>query len=266
MCEILAMSMAKQATMTLSLEEFARHGGESGPHTDGWGVGYYDNWDVHLFRGLEPACESHCLELLKQQEFQCSLAIAHIRKATQGELMLANTQPFQRELGGRRHIFAHNGDLKGLEKFVDFTRQPYKPIGTTDSEMAFCSLMNSLFPIWQERVPTFEERLSLFKRSCDPWSKLGPCNIVYSDGEVLLAFANKRTQPSDFRVRPPGLHFLTRECKGNASATKMLGLEVHPQSESQKVVIVSSLPLSDEGWTPFEENQYLLAANGEVLN
>ena len=45
--------------------------------------------------------------------------ISHIRKATQGGMNLENTQPFSREFGGCGHVFAHNGDLKGLRLTKD---------------------------------------------------------------------------------------------------------------------------------------------------
>jgi predicted glutamine amidotransferase len=38
--------------------------------------------------------------------------IAHVRKATIGEVALENAHPFVRELWGRQWVFAHNGDLK----------------------------------------------------------------------------------------------------------------------------------------------------------
>jgi glutamine amidotransferase len=38
MCELLAMSARYSATVQMSLEEFSRHGGLSGPYKDGWGM------------------------------------------------------------------------------------------------------------------------------------------------------------------------------------------------------------------------------------
>jgi predicted glutamine amidotransferase len=38
MCELLAMSARLPAPLHLSMTELARHGGETGPHRDGWGV------------------------------------------------------------------------------------------------------------------------------------------------------------------------------------------------------------------------------------
>ena len=42
MCELLGMSAHHPASITLSLNEFARHGGETGPHVDGWGIAFYE--------------------------------------------------------------------------------------------------------------------------------------------------------------------------------------------------------------------------------
>ena len=41
MCELFGMSTRRPSTVTLSLEEFSRHGGLSGPHKDGWGIALY---------------------------------------------------------------------------------------------------------------------------------------------------------------------------------------------------------------------------------
>jgi len=37
--------------------------------------------------------------------------MSRIRYATQGEVSFRNTQPFSRELAGKQHVCAHNGDL-----------------------------------------------------------------------------------------------------------------------------------------------------------
>ncbi len=46
MCELFALSSRDPATMTLSLEAFAKRGGLTGPHKDGWGIAYYENAEV----------------------------------------------------------------------------------------------------------------------------------------------------------------------------------------------------------------------------
>jgi len=67
--------------------------------------------------------------------------IAHIRKATQGRVALENCHPFVRELWGHYWAFAHNGNL------LDFNPKlhaAFRPVGDTDSERAFCWIMQEL--------------------------------------------------------------------------------------------------------------------------
>ncbi|HEU4644615.1 MAG TPA: class II glutamine amidotransferase, partial [Burkholderiales bacterium] len=111
MCELFALSARQAANVRFSLEEFSRHGGLAGPHNDGWGIAWYEGADVRLVKEPSAASDSACLDFIQDHPFRSTLVMSHIRKATQGELTLANSQPFTRELGGRMHVFAHNGDL-----------------------------------------------------------------------------------------------------------------------------------------------------------
>jgi hypothetical protein len=54
--------------------------------------------------------------------------------------------PFSRELWGRNWVFAHNGQLRGVKRLP---LGHYRPIGTTDSEHAFCWLLGRI----RERFP-----------------------------------------------------------------------------------------------------------------
>ena len=67
--------------------------------------------------------------------------IAHIRKATQGGVTIENTHPFIREIWGQNWVFAHNGNLKELP---DMSESFCQPIGSTDSETAFCYMAEYL--------------------------------------------------------------------------------------------------------------------------
>ena len=55
MCELFAMSSRQPATVTFSLEEFARHGGRSAPHKDGWGIAYVQDRDAWVIKETAPA-------------------------------------------------------------------------------------------------------------------------------------------------------------------------------------------------------------------
>ena len=117
MCELFAMSSRSPTRVSLSLERLAARGAPGGSLADGWGVACYDGRDVRLMREPEPAGDSPWLKgALLAGRPNSRTVIAHIRHATQGGLSLANTQPFARELGGRMHVFAHNGMLPGVER------------------------------------------------------------------------------------------------------------------------------------------------------
>jgi glutamine amidotransferase len=79
-------------------------------------------------------------DLIKRLPIQSKNVIAHIRKATQGEVMLENCHPFVR-MRGRYWVFAHNGDLKEFAPELDGS---FLPVGTTDSERAFCYILQQM--------------------------------------------------------------------------------------------------------------------------
>lgn len=93
-------------------------------------------------------------ELVKHYPIRSLNVIAHIRKATQGEVRLENAHPFQRELWGRYWIFAHNGNLK---HFAPPLSGRFLPVGTTDSERAFCYILDTLAARFPLGTPTAVE-------------------------------------------------------------------------------------------------------------
>ncbi len=148
-CELLAISARFPTTIHLSLAVLARHGGDADPHRDGWGVAYLQDGDALVLREPDAASTSALLACAKHTVLRSSTVIAHIRRATQGPRMLRNTQPFARELGGRQHVFAHNGMLPGIEDDARFSARRFRRIGDTDSEHAFCALLDRIAPLWE---------------------------------------------------------------------------------------------------------------------
>jgi len=266
MCELLAVSTSRPARLTFSLKTLASHGGDSGTMRDGWGVAFYQGTDVALFREPFAAAESELVRHLEKHGPNTNLAISHIRHATQGTVQLANTQPFVRELGGRTHCFAHNGNLTGIES--DALLRPvtrYRPVGRTDSEHAFCALLSRMSPLWDDNThPSRDARQSIVSSFAVDLAKLGPANFLYSDGEVLYAHGHRRLQPAIGKVEPPGLWTLQRRCKsGDASPVQQGGLAVNDGDQS--VVFVASVPLTDEAWRPLAEGEVMAVCAGELL-
>ena len=264
MCELFALSSKLPTRVTFSLEEFSLHGGEKGPHRDGWGLAFYDGACAQIFREVRPAAQSEWLHFLQQHQHQSQCVISHIRRAIQGEPSLRNTQPFSRELAGQQHVFCHNGNLQNLPR--DINPGHYTPIGETDSETVFCSLMGKMEKLWAAGEPTLAQRAALIKAMFDSMSELGPANFLYSDGDYLYAYANKRTQAPG-RIEPPGMHYLCRDCDRDQEAMPLAGVDIQHNGSSTKqaVVLFASVPLSNEKWLPFAQNQLIIARNGRII-
>ena len=265
MCELLALSSSRPAHLTFSLQTLAARGGATGSAHDGWGVAFYQGQDVALFREPSAAADSALVRFLESNGPATDLAISHIRHATQGTVSLANTQPFARELGGRTHVFAHNGDLPGIYRSEVLTLGIHRPVGQTDSEHAFCALLERLGPLWDSNnPPTVDARLSLIAAFAAELRALGPANFLYADGDALFAHGHRRMQRISRRAEPPGLWVRQRHCPPAEPTPERSGGVSIAQAE-QTVVWIASVPLTEDAWRPLAEGEVLAVRDGEVL-
>ncbi len=264
MCELFAMSSLQPATVTFSLEEFARHGGISGPHRDGWGIGYQQTRDAWVIKEAAAAGTSSLVRFIKSHHFRSTAVISHIRQATQGSPCFENTQPYRRELAGRAHLFAHNGDLPDVQSCAALRLGRMRPMGTTDSEYSFCALLDSLEDLWlnSREVPLIDDRLEIISSFARTIRSLGPANFLYWDGDALFAHGHRRHQPGGGEIRPPGLYSLCRTCSFEPSAPDIEGMRVTPTAGEQQVFLVASVPLTDEQWQPLDEGEIIVASKG----
>jgi predicted glutamine amidotransferase len=154
------MNCAAPTDVTFSFTGFAARGGATDHHADGWGIAFFEDKACRLFIDNQASARSPIAEMVKNYPIKSRNTIAHIRKATQGSCALENSHPFQRELWGRHWIFAHNGDLQDFNPVMSGV---YQPVGTTDSERAFCLLLQGLRRRFRLR--------SRRSKNCSPRSK-----------------------------------------------------------------------------------------------
>ena len=268
MCELIAMSSRCSTQLTLSLQTLAAHSGDTSTTRDGWGVAFYQGKDVALFREPMAASDSPLVHFLQSQGLSTTLAISHIRHATRGALDLSNTQPFLRELAGRVHVFAHNGNLPGIDTAASMAFDRYRPVGTTDSEHAFCALLERLHGLWKiaSTPPTVQERRLVITAFAADLCKLGPANFLYADGEVLFAHGNRRIQAATGRIAPPGLFLMSCHCLDPQQPVYANGVTVAPGF--QEMVMLASIPLTGDGetWRPLDEGDVVAVSAGRVID
>lgn len=259
MCELFGISSRNPTTVKFSLSEFARRGGDTGPHIDGWGIAFLRDGDAMVIREPEPSAHSELLQFIHDQHVSSALVLSHIRKATQGAVSLRNTQPFTRELGGRMHLFAHNGDLGDLRQRVGIEQSHFRTIGDTDSEHAFCYLLSQLQSLWlTAKAPSLEQRLHVFERFCIRMSAFGAANFLYSDGDYLFVHAHHRRQDNG-DLCPPGLYLLQRRCHEH---DMLKGVNIE---SDQQMALLASRPLSAENWQPLPARSVLVIQHGCVV-
>jgi glutamine amidotransferase len=224
-------------------------------------LAFYDGSDAQVFRETEPAASSEWMLFLLNHPYYSRCVLSHIRKASSGGVALRNTQPFSRVLSGKRHVFCHNGDLVGIEGLAEVGS--FSPVGETDSEYAFCWLMNNVGKIWRKEPPSLELRIKVIREFFLQLSQLGSANILYSDSEYLYAFANTRIVEQNNKGKLPGMYYLRRHCEFDPDSLQKSGLRI--ESTAQDLVLFASVPLSSEDWLPLLPNQFLVVRYGRIV-
>lgn len=248
--------------MRFSWDRFVLRGSAAGGNPDGWGVAYADASDVRILREPMPAADSPLVGFLGQHGPASTTVVSHIRRATKGERCLANTHPFARVLGGRTHVFAHNGYVPGVEEHSDVW---LRPIGTTDSERLFCDLLARLAPSWtRSEAPALDQRTEIVAAFAEEVRQRGAANFLYFDGLTLFAHGHRHTIPGDGVSDEPGLYLLVRDDDDdNGDNVPCDGVE--GEGPCGKRAVVATLPLDDQPWRPLASGELVRLQSGIVV-
>ncbi|WP_022940847.1 class II glutamine amidotransferase [Psychromonas hadalis] len=252
MCELLGMSANVPTDICFSFSGLVKRGGETGPHKDGWGITFYEGKGCRSFKDPNPSCDSRVAQLVKEYPIKSKSVISHIRQANRGGVNLENTHPFIRELWGQNWTYAHNGQL------TDYENLPLgraHPVGQTDSELAFCWIINKL----HQNYPTVpDDMLTVFKDIAgyaDELRKLGVFNMLLSNGEYVMAYCTNN------------LHWLTRRApfgKAQLIDEDMTVDFCTETSDSDVVTVIATRPLtSDEQWNKMQAGEFCVFHFGE---
>jgi predicted glutamine amidotransferase len=252
MCELLGMSANVPTDIVFSFTGLIQRGGRTGPHRDGWGIAFYEGRGLRLFQDPAPSCESQVAELVQRYPIKSEVVIGHVRQANVGKVSLANTHPFVRELWGRNWCFAHNGQLANFLPAPGF----YRPVGDTDSEAAFCDLLNRVRSAFPE--PTdYTHLLPVLVEACASYRKLGVFNGLLSNGDWLFTFCTTK------------LAHITRRAPFGPARLKDVDVIVDFQAETTPddvVTVIATEPLTEnETWHRYEPGHWALWRGGECI-
>lgn len=254
MCELLGMSANVPTDICFSFTGLVLRGGNTGPHSDGWGLVFYDGKGVRVFKDPEPCATSKLAEMLRDYSIKSCAVISHIRQANFGAISLANTHPFTRELWGEYWTFAHNGQLRDITRL---TTKRFIPVGQTDSEAAFCWLLDELaaqFPVKPQDMTAVFRFIHL---CCVRLRELGVFNMLLSNGEYIITYCTTKL-----------CHITRRAPFGKASLIdEDMTVDFQQQTTPNDVVtVIATTPLTyDEQWRYMGEGECIVFQLGESV-
>ena len=254
MCQLLGMNCNVPTDICFSFAGFQARGGRTDKHRDGWGIAFFEGRGVRLFLDPQPSANSPIAELVRHYPIRSLNVIAHIRKATQGEVRLENTHPFQRELWGRYWIFAHNGHLVG---YAPRLSGRFRPVGITDSEAAFCEILQSLSQQFPDESPDAPALYAALRQLAIEIGGHGEFNFLLSDGDYLFAHCSSR------------LAYIVREAPFSVAhlADQDLTVDFSQQTApNDRVVVIATVPLTDnETWREMRPGSLLAFRRGAAV-
>ena len=254
MCELLGLCFNKEVTVQLAFSGL-KAGATDNP--DGWGVAWYNEYGTQVIKEARPVDRSRLARsFLEDLGARSRIFVSHIRRATAGEAGYVNTHPYYRRFDNKTWVFAHNGTID-FDQLI-FPTGEFIPIGTTDSELIFCSLLS-----W---IKHNELRLAdrndfiLLHEKLGEINRLGELNLIFSDGTHLFAYHDSSGYV--------GLHFLLRHAPYEVVRLRAQYLTIDLAEiidPDERGYLVASEPLSNEKWISFRPGQLLVLLEGNPV-
>jgi len=250
MCQLLGLNANTPTDLVFSFTGFAQRAVE---HKDGFGIAFFEGAGLRLFVDHLSATVSPVAEMIRRYPVRSRHIVAHIRQATQGRVALENTHPFMRELWGRYWVFAHNGNLPDFHPKLHAS---FRPVGDTDSERAFCWLMQELAK-HHASVPSVPHLTETLRELAPQLARRGSFNFLLSNGEALWAHGSTR------------LHYVLRRHPFPAVQLQDEDLTIdfadHTSADDRVAIIVTDPLTRNEDWQPIRPGELLAFVDGQPL-
>lgn len=255
MCELLGFSFNQPISPNISFKGFRRRG-KSNPH--GWGIAYYPDKSVQIIKEPMKSMDSRLAGYIEKENIvQSKIIISHVRMVSAGSISHKNTHPFSRELRGEDYVFAHNGTLRNYERNLILVK--FQPIGETDSEHAFCYLMNQ---IAERNITNWtNEDCILLESELKKINQNGKFNCILSNGKFLFCYHDI----SGYN----GLCYVKRESPFNeiqlVDKDYSIDLQSEKNPEQRGYIIATRALTSGEDWFNFEPGELKIFKDGKLI-
>jgi predicted glutamine amidotransferase len=254
MCQLFALNSLEPAAVTFAFTGFSARGGATDRHADGFGLAFHEGSACRRFVDHARAADSVLADFLRTHPIRARTVLAHIRKATQGPVQLSNCHPFVREWQGREWSFCHNGDLKEFHPKLDGS---HLPVGQTDSERAFCWILQKLRRRFRRAAPGWEQLAPAIAELAEDIAAHGKFNFLLSDGRSLYAFGATRLHWLQRRHPFGTAHLVDHDLELDLATTN---------GPDDRMVLVATEPLTrNEAWQPFAAGELRVFVDGEQV-
>lgn len=231
MCELFGVTANRRVKINDLLKIFFGHSNE---HRNGWGLAFLDDNSVSIEKEPTRASDSLYLKNRLTGRIETSRCMAHIRRATVGDVCFSNTHPFtKRDEAGRTWVLVHNGTI--FESSI-LSAYQYTQEGTTDSERILLYIVDQMNKHYISELNGFDanERIQLIEKIIRRLAPENKLNIMLYDGDYFYVHKNER--------------------------------ETLYKSEKNGSVIFSTHPLQDSGWEEVPQNQLLVYKDGILVH
>ncbi|HRE18385.1 MAG TPA: class II glutamine amidotransferase, partial [Rhodocyclaceae bacterium] len=159
-----------------------------------------------------------------------------------------------RELWGRYWIFAHNGNLPA---FTPEFNGHYLPVGSTDSERAFCWLLQELRSRFGHNAPDNDTLFDALHALTLELAQRGESNFLLSNGDLLFAHCSTH------------LAYIIRQAPFAQAHLKDQDVTVdfaEVTTPDDRVALIATVPLTDnEDWTIMPKGSLWIFEDGRPL-
>lgn len=266
MCELLALNFNREISPVFSFVGLLN---ESYHHCHGWGLSYYpdDGPSAAVFKEAIAGYESELASFLTSyREMKSHTFIGHIRRSSIGNQTHANTHPFTKLFNGREWTFIHNGTLPDYPGSLK--GMPYRPLGSTDSEYAFCKILSKM----KKRKLRAKVKKNSHSYTRGQFAEIhqilkeinvcgdGPFNCIFSDSKYLFCYRDQHGARN--------LYYLQRQYPFDTTLLRDQDFEINlnlMKNDSDTGYVIATDHLTDEEWTSFSSGQLMVFKDGRIV-
>ncbi len=229
----------------------------------GWGIAWYPNDDyaASVVKDVTNSSAINFSRLLSNWDNFRSTSFIFKLVDQSKTFTQHNTQPFHKSYGGQDWVFCHKGTLNKAEfnEALPIQEGTLDPIGTTDSELAFCHILSNLHHEKIKKLIHLD--FTLLHNWFQKINEYGTCDFVLSDGQSLALYKDKFSEEQIYytRILPP------HDGRLYASETTSLLLDSADDANRVCFIFSTTKPTQLDGWQVLEPGQLMVVRRAAIV-